>query len=310
MRRLIEGLACVPLVIGILLFILGGVGFGAEVGAGDAAHFVRSGVGARAVGMGGAFVSVADDVNTAYWNSAGLIQSASVHVGGTYESRYGGLLEFQCVAGSLFSPTLGGGFMWAHLDMYSMYSVSAAIGLGKFALGFTGKLYNFSVLGQKASGVGIDVGSLYRTSLEGVEIALAVTSDDIGWSKIRWQGYTSTDCAAWVTRLGVGIRIQTQFGSWRAAADWEIALRRPPRQGESDYFSTALKNGLNLGTEVWLGKIAFRAGLSDISITERELSVRSTLGLGIRVQGIALDVAWVPSHQLGSTYILSTEVQL
>lgn len=310
MNRLIEGLACLPLVIGILLFILSGVGFGAEVGAGDAAHFLRSGVGARAMGMGGAFVSVADDVNTAYWNSAGLIQTASVRVGGTYESRYSGLGKFQCAAGSLFSPTLGVGFIWAHLDMYSMYSVSAAIGLGKFALGFTGKLYNFSVPGHRASGIGIGTGSLYRFSFNGVDITFAATSDDIGWSRIRWEGYTSTDCAAWVTRLGAGIRIQTQFGSWRAAADWEIALRRPPRQGESDYFSTALKNGLNLGTEVWLGKIALRTGLTDISITEGELSARPTLGLGIRVQGIAFDMAWVPSHQLGSTYILSTEVQL
>jgi len=297
------------LVIASLLFVLSGVGFGAETGAGDAAHFLRSGVGARSMGMGGAFVTVADDVNAAYWNSAGLIQIASVCVGGTYESRYSGLVEFQCVAGSLFSPTLGVGFIWAHLDMYSMYSVSAAIGLGKLAVGGTGKVYSFSVPGQRASGIGIDVGGLYRTSLNRVDVAFAVTSDDIGWSKIHWQEYTSTDYAAWVTHLGVGIWTQTQFGSWRAAADWEIALRRPPRQGESDYFSTALKNGLNLGTEVWLGKIAFRAGLTGISITDGKLSAQATLGLGMQVQGITFDAAWV-SSELGSTYILSTEVQL
>ena len=193
--------------------------------------------------------------------------------------------------------------------MYSVYNVSAAIGLGKLAVGVTGKVYSFSVPGQRASGIGINVGSLYRTSLNRVDVAFAVTSDDIGWSKIRWQGYTSTDYAAWVTRLGVGIRIQTQFGSWRAAADWEIVLRRPPRQGESDYFSTALKNGLNLGTEVWLGKLALRAGSADISITDGKLSAQATLGLGMQVQGITFDAAWV-SSELGSTYILSTEVQL
>lgn len=35
---------------------------------------VYSGVGARPMGMGGAFVGVADDVNALYWNPAGLVQ--------------------------------------------------------------------------------------------------------------------------------------------------------------------------------------------------------------------------------------------
>ena len=95
----------IVLVAGILLFILGGIGFGTPLGAGNAAHFLRFGVGARAMGMGGAFVAVADDVNAAYWNPAGLIQSASVCVGGTYESRFNGLVEGQSIAGTLSSGT-------------------------------------------------------------------------------------------------------------------------------------------------------------------------------------------------------------
>ncbi len=299
----------IVLVAGILLFILSRIGFGTPFGAGNAAQFLRSGVGARAIGMGGAFVAVADDVNAAYWNPAGLIQSARVSVGGAYESRFGGLERSQCVAGSLFSPTRGVGFIWVHLDMCSVYSVAAAVGLGKFAVGITGKMYRFSTLGQSASGVGIDVGGLYRTSLNGVDVAFAVTSDDIGWSKIRWREYTSTDYTAWTTRLGTGIEFQTWFGAWLIAADWEIALRRPPHQGETNYFSSALENSVNCGTEAWLGKLALRAGLAGISITGGKLSAQATLGIGLRTQGIALDVAWV-SSELGSTYILSVEVQV
>lgn len=299
----------IVLVAGILLSILSGVGFSASLAAGNAAQFLRFGVGARAMGMGGAFVAIADDVNAAYWNPAGLIQSASVSVGGAYESRFGGLEESQCVAGSLFSPTRGVGFIWVHLDMCSVYSVAAAVGLGKFAVGITGKMYRFSTPGQSASGVGIDMGGLYRTSLNGVDVAFAVTSDDIGWSKLRWQEYPSTDYTAWTTRLGTGIEFQTWLGSWLIAADWEISLQRPPRQGETNYFSTALENSANCGTEAWLGKLALRAGLAGISITGGKLSAQATLGIGLRTQGIALDVAWV-SSELGSTYILSVEVQV
>ena len=39
-----------------------------------AAEFLSHGVGARALGMGSSFVSVADDATAAYWNPAGLVQ--------------------------------------------------------------------------------------------------------------------------------------------------------------------------------------------------------------------------------------------
>src|SRR5712691_2985046 len=38
-----------------------------------AAEFLKIPVGARAVGMGGAFVSVADDATSPFWNPAGMV---------------------------------------------------------------------------------------------------------------------------------------------------------------------------------------------------------------------------------------------
>jgi len=46
--------------------------FGLADGSGQAGAYLRMGVGARALGMGGAFVAVADDGYSAYWNPAGL----------------------------------------------------------------------------------------------------------------------------------------------------------------------------------------------------------------------------------------------
>ncbi len=37
-----------------------------------AAQFLKIGVGARAIGMGGAFAATADDITAMYWNPAGL----------------------------------------------------------------------------------------------------------------------------------------------------------------------------------------------------------------------------------------------
>jgi hypothetical protein len=41
-----------------------------------AAEFLRIGVGARALGLGGAFVAIADDASAPYWNPAGLARTA------------------------------------------------------------------------------------------------------------------------------------------------------------------------------------------------------------------------------------------
>src|SRR5438067_1224172 len=46
----------------------------------SSAQFLKLGAGARAAGMGDAFVAVADDVTAAYWNPAGLAQIRQTEV--------------------------------------------------------------------------------------------------------------------------------------------------------------------------------------------------------------------------------------
>lgn len=283
-----------------------------DQGAGDAAHFLRDGLGARARGMGGAFVAIADGVSASYWNAAGLVQTASVGLEGTYESRFGGLFNLQYVTGCFSSPTIGVGGAWLHSEPYSVYLLSVAGKLGNLSLGLTGKVYDFSANGEGAHGSGIDVGSLFRVSLSQSELVFGLTSTDIGWSRIDWQagGQTATDRVAWVTRLGSTLKGLFPSGEWQCALDLELALPRPPRQGEDDYFSKTLEIDLALGGEVWFDWIAFRAGLANISLGEDGgLSLSPSLGLSVKTEEIGLHIAWAPSL-LGQTYLLSVEFRL
>ena len=71
-----------------------------------AADFLSHGVGARALGMGSSFVSIADDATAAYWNPAGLVQIQRRAFAAMYSDSFGtaqggflskGLVEYNFV---------------------------------------------------------------------------------------------------------------------------------------------------------------------------------------------------------------------
>jgi len=58
------------------------------------ADFLAGGVGARALGMGGAFISVADDVYAGFWNPAGLPEVDAREVSYMHAERFSGIVSF------------------------------------------------------------------------------------------------------------------------------------------------------------------------------------------------------------------------
>lgn len=62
-----------------------------------AGEFMRTGVGARALGMGGAYVAVAEDVTAIYWNPAGLVSMKNLQVHGMHSERFAGIVNWDFV---------------------------------------------------------------------------------------------------------------------------------------------------------------------------------------------------------------------
>ncbi|PSQ81795.1 MAG: hypothetical protein BRD40_03285 [Bacteroidetes bacterium QS_1_65_9] len=58
------------------------------------ADFLAGGVGARAIGLGGAYVGLADDVTAGYWNPAGFAQMPYPEIGYMHVERFGGVVSF------------------------------------------------------------------------------------------------------------------------------------------------------------------------------------------------------------------------
>ncbi len=84
----------------LLMFILSiaaPTAFSAEI-AKYAGEFMNTGVGARALGMGGAYVATGGDVTYGYWNPAGLSQLNYPELAAMHSERFAGVVNYDYLA--------------------------------------------------------------------------------------------------------------------------------------------------------------------------------------------------------------------
>lgn len=278
-------------------------------GAGDAAHVFRDGIGARARGMGGAYVAWGGDASSLFWNPATLIQTPSLRLAGVHEIRYEGLVSVNSLAVSLSEERWGAGVIWCGSEMYSLYCVAGALRIGLVGVGFAAKTYSIGVSSQRARGVGFDVGVQIKVNLEGTSVAMGLVSRDLGWTRIVWQSVAgqAVDHAAWVTRVGGAVDSQGEGYSLAICADLELALRRPPLPGNGEYWRRALQLSAAVGIEFRTEWLALRTGFGWHELHTGNLAeIRISFGSGFNFRGVAIDLAVVPG-ELGPVYVFGAE---
>jgi len=276
----------------------------AESAAGDAAHFLRDGLGARGRGMGSAQVALADDFTAPFWNPAPTVQSPGTVVGGGLEQRNAGLFTFNTIGGWHAIDNWFAGAVVVTSDLYDVYHVAGGLRLDRLAVGIAVKSYQFGIPGDNGSGLGFDVGARYTIGLSGLRLTMAVVSRDVGWTSIRWNSLETlvVDRVAWVNRLGIALSAPISRGDWTVELDAEFSTRRPPADGESKYWEEAGEVNLSLGTAFQWAGISVRAGIQRYDVLDPGARFRPTVGLGIVVGPLSIDLALIPST-LGSTYL-------
>ena len=162
------------------------------------AQFLKIGVGARAVAMGGAFVAVANDASTLYWNPAGIgrlgkLEAVLMHnewladmyfdyagvtlaLGnfGTLGASVSTLNMGEMLVRTLQNPE-GTGEKFVAGDVAVGISYARSL-TDRFSIGFTGKYIRQKIWLMHASSVALDVGVLFDTQLEGLRIGMSISN--------------------------------------------------------------------------------------------------------------------------------------
>ncbi|MCI0514238.1 PorV/PorQ family protein [candidate division KSB1 bacterium] len=162
------------------------------------ANFLKIGVSARAIGMGGAFVALANDASAMYWNPAGLAEVNGAEAFFNH-SEWIADIKFDYAGLVANLPQIGAfGLNATFLNMADMERTTAyypegtgqKFNAGSYALAFTYarsltdrfsigtniKYIHEYILNSSASGFAIDIGTLFITRFRGLRIGANITN--------------------------------------------------------------------------------------------------------------------------------------
>ncbi|HRI46854.1 MAG TPA: PorV/PorQ family protein [Ignavibacteriaceae bacterium] len=164
-----------------------------------AAQFLKIGPGARAIGMGGAYTGVSNDIYSVYWNPAGITNIQNSGEVTFNHSAWLADITYNFAAAALNVQDMGTFFVtltnlgipedivrtfdFPEGDGRVWDASSLAIGIGfarkltdKFSIGFHAKYLREAIWNSSASGVAIDVGTHYITPFNDMVIAASISN--------------------------------------------------------------------------------------------------------------------------------------
>ncbi len=247
-----------------------------------AAAFLKTGAGARALGMGSAFVGVANDASAPYWNPAGLIRTQGKVFLASHQSLSLDRRQDHVSFVLNLRRELGFGFTWMHAgvgdiagrradgqptgaieDAANIYYISVGRALGhRLSIGLTMKVIDHKIKvpfrgTSTGKGNAFELGFQYHL---GAKTVLAGVWSNLN-SKLSWRVERGADqTSSTEDKLPL---IRVLGASHRPLANLLLA---------ADLNSSNVETSLNLGAEWVVGPVlTLRAGLNRVPGAARSI---------------------------------------
>ena len=323
----------------IRLLVCCTVPIGLVVGQAEATKYAGEtfsvGVGARALGMGGAAVAVAGDVTSGYWNPASLVDVERTEIGLMHSERFGGVVNYDYLGMArplgrdaalgltlirqgvsnipvtrLIDPERPPFYVEAdtlvlniedlRVDNSAEYQLALTCGRQwseALDLGASIKFIYKDVVGENGYGAGLDAGARWALSQE---FSAGLKLQDLTLTPLVWSN-GSVETILPSARLGFAwFRPLRNSTTLLVAADGVTLFEG--RDFAAQLGSAFVSVDFAVGAEVWMAeRIAMRAGL-DIG----EL----TAGASLRLGRIDLDYAFRRQADFDDTHRLGLRLEL
>ncbi len=302
----------------LLIFILGWFNSNYGQSASDvskvgttSAAFLEIGVGARAIGMGSAFVAVADDGSALYWNPSGLARLKKSEVVfshsqwladtklnfagivlpigafGTFGASITILSMDEMMVRTVFEPE-GTGEMFDASDM--VLGVTYAKNLThRFSIGFNAKYIRQNIWHMSASSIAFDIGTLFTTQFNNMRIGMSISNFG---NKMKLDGrdtriFHDVDPEKYGNNDLINAYLETE--KWSLPLIFRVGVAMDVLKSRYNCFTVAIDalhpnnnyESVNLGMEYTFNNfISLRFGYKSLFLDDSEQGL--TAGVGLR----------------------------
>lgn len=310
------------------------------------AQFLKIGVGARAMGMGGSFTAVANDISTIYWNPAGIVNLDRTSIGFTHSQWFADIThDFAGVV----VPISSSDFLAVHATTLNtgeqevttvanpdgagvFYDVrDLAIGLSyarqltdKFSVGISGKYVMQTLYNVQASSFTLDIGSYLRTGFHNLIIGMAISNFGGSMQLDGRDLITIADVnSSFSGDYNPDARLTTQEYPlpliFRVGLSMDFVGGKEPVIESQDFRLTLATEGIhlndnnerfNIGSEISWTETVFLRGGYKINYDTEKWAVGVGVNFPIGNQKVAFDYAYIDFDNLGNVSQFSLQLQL
>lgn len=274
------------------------------------APFLEIGVGSRAIGMGSAFVAVADDATALYWNVAGisrLTRNEMIFI----HSEWIADINYNFVGGAFplgGFGTIGISITSLSTDEMKVRTVNEPEGTGerfsvgdiamgiayarnlthRFSIGFNVKYIQQRIWHMNATGFAIDIGTLFTTQFAGMKIGMSISNFGSKMQMFGKDTFVNYDLAP--TQEGSNDRIPANLKTDKFPLPllFRVGLAMDVFKSGSNHLTVAIDAShpndnteyVNLGMEYTINNWLFlRSGYKNLFMLDSEEGL--TLGAGL-----------------------------